>query len=527
MNPHRTGHRLLPALLLSAIFVCDASAGPEYAWARGEDGQRVADFGNGTFVNPVLPGDHADPSVLKVGSDYYMVHSSFHRAPGLLVWHSRDLVNWEVVGPALREYVGSVWAPDLCLVNGRYYIYFPVLTEGRLTNMVVTADDIRGPWSDPVDLDAAYIDPGHAVDAEGKRWLFFNAGFVAPLTDDGLSLAGPARKVYDGWAYPEDWDVEGFSQEGPKILRHGGYYYMVLAEGGTAGPATSHMIVMARAKNLLGPWENSPYNPVVHTESPEERWWSRGHGTLVEGPDGESWYLVYHGYEKGYHTLGRQTLLEKVTWTDDGWVKTSGRDVAAPMPIPAGGAAVKSGMPLSDDFSTDRIGTEWAFYRPTGPVADRYRYEDGALVLKAGGTSPKDSPVMSLVAPDRAYAVTLELEKSEGATAGLLLFYNERLFVGLGFSDGALIEYRRGEVKELPLPEGLGRHLFLRIKNDHNVVSLYYGPDGKTWTRYRLLFEVSGYNHNVMGEFLALNPAILAAGTGEVRLLDFSYSALP
>ena len=254
-------------------------------WARGIEGQRKADLGNGYYLNPIMAGDHPDPSVLKDGDDYYMTFSSFDAYPGLVIWHSRDLVNWEVVGPALFQNVGSVWAPDLVKHRGRYYIYFPGVTPERAI-YVIWADSIRGPWSAPIDLKTGRIDPGHAVGADGKRYLFLSAGHRVALADDGLSVAGPVEKVYDGWKYPDDWIVEGFAQEGPKILRKGDYYYMVLAEGGTAGPPTGHMIVSARSRSIDGPWENSPYNPIVRTVSAAEHWWSKGHGTLVESADG-------------------------------------------------------------------------------------------------------------------------------------------------------------------------------------------------------------------------------------------------
>ena len=108
--------------------------------------------------------------------------------------------------------------------------------------------------------------------------------------------------------------------EGPKLLHKDGYYYMVSAEGGTAGPATSHMVVVARSKSVFGPWENSPYNPLVHTYSASDPWWSKGHGTLIDDAEG-NWWVVYHAYAQGYHTLGRQTLIDPVEWTTDGWVK--------------------------------------------------------------------------------------------------------------------------------------------------------------------------------------------------------------
>jgi beta-xylosidase len=393
--------------------------------------------------------------------------------------------------------------------------------------MVVQADSIRGPWSDPIDLNVGNIDPGHAVAPDGKRYLFFSAGFMAPLADNGLSVTAPDKKVYDGWKYPDHWDVETFAQEGPKILRHGDYYYMILAEGGTAGPATSHMVIMARSKSMEGPWGNSPYNPVVHTANASEKWWSRGHGTLVEGPDGKQWYLVYHAYENGYYNLGRQTILEPVEWTNDGWVKASGYDVAKPIPMPAAGTAVPHGLALSDDFSTNKIGTQWSFFRPNGPISERFRYERNALVLNATGTSPKDCSPLSFVCGDQAYEIEVEIDRDEGATGGLLLFYSERLFAGFGFSKDNMIEYWKSDITTFPKPAPIDHHYFLRLRNNHHIVTVWYSADGAQWTKHWMQFEVSGYHHNVAGGFLSLRPALFAAGSGEVRFKNFKYKALP
>lgn len=515
------------AAACSVAAVTGHYAAAEPGWERGFEGQRKADLGNGSFLNPILAGDHPDPSVLKVGRDYYMVHSSFQRVPGLLIWHSRDLVNWEPLGPALNRYVGIVWAPDLTFHDGRFYIYLPVLTSTGFTNFVVSATDIRGPWSDPVDLHIGNFDPGHVVAADGQRYLFFNGGTMAPLAADGLSMAGAVKKVYDGWKYPDHWDVETFAQEGPKILRHGEYYYMVLAEGGTAGPATSHMVIMARSKSLEGPWENSPYNPVVHTASATEKWWSRGHATLLEGPDGKQWYLIYHAYENGYYNLGRQTLLEPVEWTEDGWIKASGYDVAQPIPMPKGGEAVTHGIALSDDFSKNKIGTQWSFFQPSGPIADRFRYEKGALVVKGQGTSPKDCSPLSFVTGDQAYEVEVEVDCDAGTSAGLLVFYSERLFAGLGFSPDKMLEYRKGDITTFDKPAAIGRHFFLRLRNNRHVVTLWHSPDGRNWTKHWMQMEVSGYHHNVAEGFLSLRPALIATGAGEVRFRNFKYQALP
>jgi beta-xylosidase/acetyl esterase/lipase len=503
----------------------------ESTWARGIEGQRRADLGNGSFLNPIVAGDHPDPSILKDGDDYYMTFSSFDAYPGLVIWHSRDLVNWRPIGPALFRPVGSVWAPDLVRHGSRYYIYFPGIAPRR-SNYVIWADDIRGPWSDPIDLRIGRIDPGHAVGPGGQRYLFLSAGYLVPLAPDGLSVTGPEKKIYDGWKYPADWIVEGFAQEGPKIFKRGDYYYQVLAQGGTAGPPTGHMIVSARAKQIEGPWENSPYNPIVRTQSRDERWWSKGHGTVIEGPD-RRWWIVYHAYENGFQTLGRQTLLEPIEWLDDGWFRTAGYDPGRPIPKPVPGSRGEHGTALSDDFSTNRIGTQWAFYRGAGPGeqaaadASRARYEQGSLVLRAAGTSPRDAAPLAVVTGDHAYEVSVDIDADPGATAGLLLFYNSRLYAGLGFSAGNFIMHSYGLDRPGGKPAGLGQRLHLRLRNDRHIVTIDYSVDGRTWQRYDRGMELAGYHHNVGYDFLSLRPAIYAAGTGEVRFRNFTYRALP
>jgi beta-xylosidase len=523
--------RAVCAVLVLAVSIVSAAAAQPPARPQqpsggpGVEGQRKADLGNGTYLNPVMAGDHPDPSILKDGADYYLTFSSFDAYPGLVIWHSRDLVNWQPVGPALFKNVGSVWAPDLVKHQGRYYIYFPGIGATYRSNYVVWADDIRGPWSDPVDLKIGRIDPGHLVGPGGTRYLFLSGGFVVPLSADGLSAAGPMKKVYDGWQYPADWVVEGFAQEGPKMMKHGEYFYMVLAEGGTAGPPTSHMVVAARSKTIEGPWENSPYNAIIHTKSASERWWSKGHATLVEGPD-QRWYVVYHAYENGFYNLGRQTLLEPVEWTADGWFRATGADVAKPIPMPASTAG-PHGFAFSGDFTPAKMGVQWSFYKGTDADVTRYRFDHGTLVLKAKGATPADSSPLWFVAGDHAYRIEVEIDVDPGATAGVLTFYNSRLYAGLGFSDSSFVMHRYGTERVSAKPAGLGRTLRMRLTNDRHIVTIDYSSDGKTWERFGTRMEVSGYHHNVAYDFLSLRPAIYAAGTGEVRFRRFTYTALP
>lgn len=185
------------------------------------------------YPKALLLGDYPDPTILRDGEDYYMTHSPMVYKPGFLIWHSKDLVSWEPLIRVLPEYEGSAWAPDLVKHNGKYYLYFPTAD----TNWVTWADDIRGPWSQPIDLKVGGIDPGHIADAEGNRYLFVNTGEVIRLAPDGLSTIGEKVRVYDGWDYPEDWITEGKFLESPKMTYHNGYYYMTSAEGGHRRPS--------------------------------------------------------------------------------------------------------------------------------------------------------------------------------------------------------------------------------------------------------------------------------------------------
>jgi beta-xylosidase len=498
---------------------------PPTAWGSGFDGQRIADRGDGTFLNPVFSGDRPDPSIVRDGDTYYLTFSSFDAYPGLMIWRSHDLVNWEPVGPALHTPVGSVWAPDLIKHGDRYYIYIPARTAEYKSIYAISADSIFGPWSEPADLQLHdHIDPGHIMGEDGERYLFLSNGDMVPLTDDGLETAGPVEHVYDPWRYPEEWDVECFCPEGPKMLRHGDWFYMLTAVGGTAGPPTGHMVITARAKSVRGPWEHAPNNPQVRTWTRDEKWWSRGHATLIEGPEGD-WWLISHGYENGYRTLGRQCLLEPVRWRPDGWFETTAGDLSEALPKPAGGRAVPHGLTLSDDFAGDRLGPQWAFYKPAPDEASRVRIANNTLHLAVKGREPGDSSPLCFVSGDQAYSVEVEIERDAAARGGLLLFYNDRLYCGLGFDNDGLVMHRYGlERRRHESPES--RRLFMRIENDRHIVTIYTSPDRARWTRFDVQMETSGYHHNVAYDFLSLRPGIYAAGEGEVRFRNLQYRAL-
>lgn len=505
-----------------------APGDPDLQWRRGIEGQRIADLGNGTFLNPIISGDHPDPTILKDGDDYYMTFSSFNSVPGIVIWHSRDLVNWTPVGPALRDNIGTIWALDLCKHGDRYYVYMPVLPPGQpWSTFVIWADDIAGPWSEPINLHLDNcIDPGHVVGEDGKRYLFVNGIRKVRLSDDGLAADGELEPAYDPWRYPDEWITENFAPEGPKLLRRGEWFYLVTAVGGTAGPVTGHMVIAARSRSVHGPWEHCPQNPLVRTQSVDEPWWSRGHATLVEGPGGQ-WWMVYHGYENGFRTLGRQTLLDPIEWTDDGWFRALGGDLGHPLPMPRGGEAVTPGFPLSDDFSSNKFGVQWAFHDPKPDEMERVSYGDASLTLTGSGTTPVDSSPLTCIVVDRAYQVEVTMELEGEVEGAFLLYYNPKAFVGVGFTGEKAKTYQYAESHDWASVPLVGRKVRGRITNDHNVITYHYSvDDGKTWRRHPTRMEVSGLNHNVFGGFLSLKVGLCALGSGSVRLTNFTYRAL-
>ncbi|HEY4785357.1 MAG TPA: family 43 glycosylhydrolase, partial [Bacteroidales bacterium] len=450
------------------------------------------------YTNPIFAGDYPDPSILRDGDTYYIVHSSFDYYPGLTIWKSNDLINWTPVANALHKYIGSVWAPDLVMCNNKYYIYFPA--SGK--NYVIMADSINGHWSDPVSITVKDnpIDPGHIADENGKRYLYFSSGGYVPLSDDGLSAVGEYKKTFDGWPIPRDWSIELFALEGPKFIKHGEYYYLTTAEGGTAGPATSHMVISARSKSPLGPWENSPYNPILRTTSKSERWWSKGHGTLLDDTTG-NWWIVFHGYEKDYLNMGRQTLMEPVEWTKDGWFRIPD-DTKTENPIKKPYAKVsKTNFTLNDDFGGNKLGLQWKFFGEYD--TSRFHFADKSLVIKAKGNSVGNCSPLLCVPSDHSYTAEVEMDIEGNAVGGLVMFYNNRTYSGILADNENILTNLRGW--QFPSEKNvIIKHVFLRLKNIENTVDMFYSTDGVKWQKIETSVEVSSLNHNVFGDFLSL-----------------------
>lgn len=341
-----------------------------------------------TFRNPVLPGCHPDPTICRVGDDYWLVTSSFEYVPGLPVHHSRDLVHWRPVGHVVDrptqiglqdvEASRGLYAPTLRHHDGTFYLTSTVVRHGTQEpsgSFVVTATDPAGPWSDPVWLDAEGIDPALFFDDDGRAWCT-GMRESRPLAWEGqteiwireldlttLRLVGPEHVLWSGALQGAVW------AEGPRLFKVEGRYVLVAAEGGTEH---THAVTVARADRVTGPYRGSPANPVL-----THRHLGRshpvvgvGHADLVELPD-HSWWAVVMGsrpYGGLYENLGRETFLVPVVW-EQGWpVFAPGMGQVCQVEVaPALPAHPWPEPPARDDF-TAGLGPVWTSAR--GPAEE-------------------------------------------------------------------------------------------------------------------------------------------------------------
>lgn len=424
------------------------------------------------ITNPVLRGFRPDPSIVRVGEDYYLATSTFEWWPGVQLHHSRDLVHWRLAGHALtRESQlnlrgipdsGGVWAPSLSHADGRFWlVYTNVRTCGLgrpfkdIGIYLTTATDIGGPWSEPVVLNAIGFDPSLFHDDDGRKWVMnmqwdFRpgrnrfAGIVLQEYDAAKrQLIGPMTRIL----------AKDILCEGPNLYKRDGWYYLMLAEGGTGW---NHGIALARSRTIAGPYELDPQPAVLTTrDAPDNPLQKAGHGELVQTPGGE-WYLAHlasrplklgridaarppldrHPADPDTLRrcpLGRETCLQRVAWSADGWLRLAhgGTLPALTVPGPAG-AASQPAPAERDDFDGPQLDADWNSLR--GPVEESWAsltVRPGWLRLR-GRESLHSLFHQSLVArrltEHRAVARTLLEFRPAHFTqsAGLICYYDTR-----------------------------------------------------------------------------------------------------
>jgi xylan 1,4-beta-xylosidase len=416
-----------------------------------------------TYENPILPGFFPDPSIVRVGEDYYLANSTFQYFPAVVLSHSRDLVHWEYIGHAVTrpedlnlDAVGNswgVWAPDISYHDGKFYVFFPFIRQEPeskkvvVQNMMVCSERPEGPYSKPVVLNEDGIDPSHFVDDDGTHYLVHNEGVkILKLTEGARAPVGESITLWPGTGrqYPE----------GPHIFRHDGYYYLVLAEGGTGW---HHAITMARSRNLLGPYEESPYNPLLTQTDYDRPIQKTGHGKLVQTQHGDFWvvYLCGRLNDGRYCTLGRETCLDPVTKTDDGWfIVNGGRGPSDEQAVPSLPAHPLPWL-ASDEFDSPKLGLQWQFVRL--PEEGSYSLGERASHLRLYGGDRDLSdlrPQTLLLQRERhhRFTATVKMEfypERQGEQAGLVSYYDNTCYAKLCLisDDGPkvkLIEQRNG-----------------------------------------------------------------------------------
>ncbi|UAK25824.1 glycoside hydrolase family 43 protein [Sphingomonas nostoxanthinifaciens] len=351
--------------------------------------------------NPILRGFNPDPSIVRVGADYYIATSTFEWFPGVQIHHSRDLKSWRLITRPLRRASQidlrgdpdscGVWAADLSHADGRFHlVYTDVKRYGRTTingatgvalrdfhNYWVWCDRIDGDWSDPVYLNSSGFDPALFHDDDGSTWLLNMlwdhrpdrrrfAGIVAQQFDLGAGkLIGERRVIFEGTEL-------GFT-EGPHLYKRDGWYHLLVAEGGTGW---NHAVVMARSRSLYGPYEPHPDGPILTVRSSDAALARTGHGDLVDTPTGETWMAYLCGRPlpgKERCVLGRETAIQPMMWGEDGWLRTLGGTGAPSLkaPVPAGLPIAESTPHVRqlDQFDDETLPADFQWLRTPYPDA--------------------------------------------------------------------------------------------------------------------------------------------------------------
>lgn len=424
------------------------------------------------FSNPVLPGFHPDPSVCRVGDDYYLVNSSFQFFPGVPIYHSKDLVNWEQIGHVLErrsqlelreaENWGGIWAPTIRYHNGKFYMITTNQANGG--NFFVTADRPEGPWSDPIWVDQDGIDPTLYWDIDektGKEKCYYvgNAWGGILLTEIDLNTGkriGDRKVIWQG--------TGGRYPEGPHIYKRDGYYYLLIAEGGTE---FSHKVTMARSKNIWGPYEGHPNNPVMThltQKGQDSNIQGVGHADIVQATDGSYWAvaLAFRWQTGTHHLLGRETYLMPVEWKKGKWpVFNGGNILSEKMKCPT--------LPLHPYAApADRItfapskSLDMRLNYLCNPVESNYSQSErpGYMRMRAGNKNINDagSPTFLGVrqtAIDQTFSTTIDAATlRDGSRAGITAYMGKEYHYDIAIikRDGkcmAQVVYRLGKMTHI------------------------------------------------------------------------------
>ncbi|OGV60089.1 MAG: hypothetical protein A2X45_25150 [Lentisphaerae bacterium GWF2_50_93] len=493
-----------------------------------------------SISNPILSGFNPDPCICVVGGDFYIATSTFEWFPGVQIHHSKDLKHWRLITRPLNRisqldlrgcrHSGGVWAPSLTYADGLFWLVYtnvrslggPFITDSPI--FLVTTENIEGEWSEPVYLGANGFDPSLFHDGNGKKYLLnMQMGDLGGKRFDGITLqeydhgkkkfAGDRIRIWDG--------TELGKTEGPHLYKKDGFYYLLTAEGGTS---YDHAVSMARSKNLLGPYETDPANPMLTSANrPEVSLKSSGHGDLFQTPDGE-WYMVHlcqrplqkRGVpEKTWNQdkvaiLGRETALQKVDWPKGEFprLKNGGNSPYDEVDEPKLSAHAWEDS-LRDDFNGPKLNMHFQTLRePADESWMSLKRRPGWLSLK-GRNSLYSFFEQSFVARRlqhfKAYVETCLSFKPlhSKQDAGLIAYYDSQNYhylrishagegkirISVVTSDGSpsleKADFSIFEVATIDAPE----KIYLKMSVDYADMNFFWSLDGEDWNRINKIID--------------------------------------
>lgn len=485
---------------------------------------------NGIIQNPILRGFNPDPSIVRVGDDYYIATSTFEWFPGVQIHHSRDLKNWQLIGqvldrPSQLDMRGApdscgVWAPCLSYCDGLFYLVYSNVGSfdgvwKDTPNYLVTAPSIEGPWSEPVFLMSRGFDASLFHDENGKKWLsnmmldhrggkFFGGIQLQEFDPQQNKLVGKVFYIFSG--------SELGLTEAPHIYQRNGWYYLITAEGGTE---YGHAVSMARSRDITGPYELHPHNPIISARDyPDEPLQKTGHADLVCTQD-EQWYAVYLAgrplTQRGRCTLGRETVIEQMEWRDDDWLYPVTNEKTTRMQVPAPALSTFAVEPVAglDDFTSKHLSPQWQSLRI--PVTEQWlslREREGFVRLK-GRESLSSTRDQSLIAR-RVQAFDIEASckvdfspENFQQLAGLVCYYNTGHYFYLYISFNELTNQRElhlvccdnfvtTEPLQRPIVLSPTSEVLLKVEWHYSDVQFYYAEaDHSSWKNND--WEVEGW----------------------------------
>jgi xylan 1,4-beta-xylosidase len=468
--------------------------------------------------NPILRGFSPDPSFIRVGEDYYIATSTFEWFPGVQIHHSKDLVHWELLTHPLtstsqldlrgKPSSGGIWAPNLSYDNGTFYlIYTDVINRTGVFkdthNYLISANDILGPWSEPIYLNSSGFDPSLFHDSDGRKWLLnirwnfqkgqrkFDGILLQEYSIEQKCLIDSVKLIFEG----ADWVIEG-----PNLYKKDGYYYLMLAEGGTG---YNHSVTMARSKNIDGPYERDPGNPIVTTRHvPDYPLQKAGHGSIVETQTGE-WYMAFLCSRplpgRNLCPLGRETALQKCHWNKEGWLRLVDDGVIPSLKVEAPDLPSYpfSTSPSKDDFNSTQLDIHFNTLRVPANEKWLSLTERPGFLRIYGRESLTSLHHQSMVARRiQDYYCDIETivefdPEHYMQMAGLICFYDENAYFYLNISHDEIIgkslkiitsdsgKYDECSDDAVSI-EGWSR-CYLKLSIRLDVVKFYYSQDGQQW----------------------------------------------